>query len=85
MDAHEWLIKRNSQLPNDIIFCQLNMVLLHNACHSLYGQTRKMTQRIWEWKISLGYDPALWLTQLIDKGHPVSFPKGVDIDAKNSN
>jgi hypothetical protein len=69
LDMHEWLIKRNSNIPDEIIFCSLNMVLLHNKCHIEYGQTKEMTKRIWRWKVSQGYDPLTWLTQLAEAGH----------------
>jgi hypothetical protein len=64
MDMHEWLFKRNRNLPKSITFSLENMVLLHTSCHAKYGQSKAMVKKCYEHKKKF-YNLQKWVDEVV--------------------
>ena len=63
MELHHWLLKRSTGIDSEYLHRIENVVLLHALCHRQYGQTRAMTEKIYQYKSEL-YDLSAWLNSL---------------------
>jgi hypothetical protein len=73
-EPHHWLFKRSSGVSDEVLHNPANIVLLHNLCHRLWGQTKFMKQICAEHKITLGYDLLSWLADLLAAGEIKHMP-----------
>lgn len=63
LEMHEWLFKRNRNLPEEVTFSLENMILLHRECHSKYGQSKEMVKKCYFFKRRF-YDLQKWVDKV---------------------